>query len=254
MPQVSIIIITYNRAKYLPRAIDSVLAQKFYDWELIIIDDNSADDTNEIVTQYVKINQTIKFIRNKSNVGIVKCRNQALSMCKGKYVAILDSDDLWTDENKLLKQLNFLKHNRDYVLCGSAAVVIDEDEVQIGKIVYKIDDRQIRNRLLLRNQFVHSSVVFDRSAAITVGGYGNFGVGEDYDLFLRLGLNGKVVNFPDQMVCYRKHSDGITWKNKLYSAKEHLRVIKQYKGKYPRYYSAILKSLIRILLALLKLN
>jgi glycosyltransferase involved in cell wall biosynthesis len=252
MPKVSIIIITYNRAKYLPRAIDSVLAQKFYDWELIIIDDHSADDTNEIVSQYVKINQTIKFIRNEINVGIVKCRNQALSMCNGKYVAILDSDDLWTDENKLLKQLNFLKHNHGYVLCGTIAGVIGEDGTPTGKIVYKSDDSEIREKILFSNQFVHSSVVYLRDAASAAGGYGRFGVGEDYDLFLRLGLKGKFANLPEAMVNYRRHSDGITWTNKLFSAREHLRIIRQYRGKYQHYYLAVIKACLRIILSRIK--
>ncbi|MFA5127522.1 MAG: glycosyltransferase family 2 protein [Patescibacteria group bacterium] len=249
MPKVSIIIITYNRAKYLPRAIDSVLAQKFYDWELIIIDDNSADDTNEIVSQYVKINQTIKFIRNESNVGIVKCRNQALSMCKGKYVAILDSDDLWTDENKLLKQLNFFKQNPDHVLCGTMAGVIGEDGAPTGKIIYKTDDSEIREKLLFSNQFVHSSVVYLRDVANKAGGYGNFGVGEDYDLFFRLGLKGKIANLPELMVNYRRHADGITWTNKLFSAREHLRIIRQYRGKYPYYCLAVIKARLRIIIS-----
>jgi glycosyltransferase involved in cell wall biosynthesis len=253
MPQVSIVMTTYNRVKYLPQAIDSVLAQNFDGWELIIVDDGSTDGTSEIVEKYAASNKKIRHVKNITNLGIVKSRNLALSICEGKYVAVLDSDDVWTGNDKLKKQTEFLQVNADYVLLGGMANVIDETGNTAGVIRFKKNDRKIRQKMLLSNQFVHSSVMFRKDTAQSVGGYGNFGVGEDYDLFLKMGLKGKIANLPDILVNYRRHPSGATWENRVFSAKEHLKIIKKYKGIYPNFYQAILKANLRIVLALLKI-
>ncbi|MCK9581419.1 MAG: glycosyltransferase [Methanoregula sp.] len=243
---------TYNREKYLPKAIDSILAQSFSDWELIIVDDGSIDNTEQVVREYTAKYSTIKFFKNENNLGIVKSRNLALNMCAGEYVAVLDSDDEWADKNKLQKQINFFGQNPDYVLCGTMAKIINENNEEGGNVIHKISDTEIRKRILFGNQFVHSSVMYRRAAALAAGGYGEFGVGEDYDLFLRLGLKGKVGNLPDIMVNYRRHPDGATWKNRLFSAREHLRIIQIYRAAYPNFFSALVKAYLRIFLARLK--
>lgn len=252
MSQISILMTTYNRANYLSLAIDSLISQSLKDWELIIVDDYSNDGTEEIVNEYLKLGLNIKYIKNEVNLGIVKSRNLALSLCAGKYVAVLDSDDIWKDENKLQKQVEFLENNSEYVLCGSMASLINEEGKDIGEIIYKKKDEDIRKNVLLKNQFVHSSVMYRRNVANIVGGYGEYSVGEDYDLFLKMGLKGKFFNFSESFVLYRKHSSGITWKNRFFSAKEHLKIIKKYKNFYPNFNLALIKSYLRIFFAYLK--
>lgn len=251
MSKVSILMTTYNRAEFLPKAIDSIVLQSFKDWELIIVDDGSTDNTQKIVNEYLKLGLPIKYVKNNENIGVVKSRNLALSLCVGEYIAVLDSDDIWIDKNKLQKQVEFLDKNNDYVLCGGGAKIVDEKEKEIREIKYAQTDEKIRKKILLSNQFIHSSVMYRKKTADLVGGYGNYGVGEDYDLFLKMGMQGKFTNNSDIFIKYCRQSSGLTWKNRMYSAKNHLQIIKKYKNKYSNYYLALSKAYLRIIRAVL---
>ena len=248
MPKVSILMTTYNRAKLISIAIDSILAQTFYDWELVIVDDGSDDNTEEVTGKYLKANFPIKFVKNKVNFGITKSRNLALSLCSGEYIAVLDSDDAWTDKDKLKKQVEFLESNSDYVLVGGASDVINESGERIGRLVYREADEAIRKKILLRNQFTHSSVMYRGAVAKKCGGSGDYQVGEDYDLFLKLGLRGKFCNLSEILINYRKHSGGATRDNRFVSAEDHLRIIYKYRGKYPNLWPAVIKACLRVVI------
>lgn len=108
---VSIIMPSYNTALYISESIESVLGQSYKNWELIIVDDCSTDNTNEIVAQYTDLR--IKFYKNIKNTGAAFSRNRALSLAKGKWIAFLDSDDIWLP-HKLELQINFMKENNIY--------------------------------------------------------------------------------------------------------------------------------------------
>lgn len=246
MPKVSILMVTYNREKYIKDALESVLKQSFKDFEIVIVDDCSCDNTFFIVDRYIKDGMPIVYKKNDKNIGIFNSRNVALSFCSGEYVAILDSDDIWIDENKLKKQVDFLEENKEYLICGSMASLIDEKNNVFGSLIFRSSDKVIRNKILFSNQFIHSSVVYRRDKVVSIGGYGEYTIGEDYDLFLRIGLIGKFFNFSDKMIYYRKHSGGITWSKRFVAAKNHLKIIKKYKGKYPNYFFAVFKAYLRL--------
>ena len=106
---VSIIMPSYNTAPFIDESIQSVQAQSYQDWELIIVDDCSTDNTKEIIKQYLK-DERIKYLKNDKNCGAAVSRNRALREAKGKWIAFLDSDDLWKPE-KLEKQIKFMKEN-----------------------------------------------------------------------------------------------------------------------------------------------
>lgn len=106
---VSIIMPSYNTGAYIAKTIDSVLAQTYQNWELIIVDDCSSDNTDEIVSTYLS-DDRIHYLKNEKNSGAAFSRNTALREAKGKWIAFLDSDDLWMPE-KLEKQLSFMKTN-----------------------------------------------------------------------------------------------------------------------------------------------
>ena len=108
MPKVSIITPAYNASQFLSETIDSVVEQTFKDWEMIIIDDCSSDDTVSIATEYTKKDKRIKVVRNKDNCGVAATRNHGLDVATGEYIAFIDSDDLWLPE-KLEKQVRFIK-------------------------------------------------------------------------------------------------------------------------------------------------
>ena len=106
---VSIVMPSYNTGQYIKESIESVISQTYDDWELLIVDDCSTDDTDKIVEPFLSDNR-IKFLRNEINSGAAISRNRALKEAKGKWVAFLDSDDLWMPE-KLEKQINFMEKN-----------------------------------------------------------------------------------------------------------------------------------------------
>lgn len=106
---VSIITPSYNTAQYISKTIESVKAQTYQNWEMIIVDDCSSDDTDNVVLPYLE-DKRIKYIKNEVNSGAAISRNIALREAKGKWIAFLDSDDLWTPE-KLEKQIHFMEEN-----------------------------------------------------------------------------------------------------------------------------------------------
>lgn len=130
--KVSIIMPSYNTCKYISDSIESVLLQTYSDWELLIVDDCSTDGTNEVVEPYL-IDKRIKYLKNKINSGAAVSRNKALLEARGKWIAFLDSDDLWMPE-KLEKQIEFMTKNR-YHFSYTNYLEIDADSKRNGIIV-----------------------------------------------------------------------------------------------------------------------
>ena len=129
---VSIIMPSYNTAQYISETIQSVLGQTYKNWELIIVDDCSTDDTDDILKQYLADNR-IRYIKNKVNSGAAVSRNRALREARGKWIAFLDSDDLWLPE-KLEEQISFMVKNK-YSFSYTNYIEIDENSVPAGRNV-----------------------------------------------------------------------------------------------------------------------
>lgn len=128
---VSVIMPSYNTADYIADSIKSVISQTYQNWELIIVDDCSTDNTDDIVSYFS--DNRIKYMKNKKNMGAAATRNRALREAKGKWIAFLDSDDLWLP-NKLEKQINFMKSN-GYVFSYHNYEKIDENNENLNVIV-----------------------------------------------------------------------------------------------------------------------
>lgn len=129
---VSIIMPSYNTEKYISESIASVQKQSYVDWELIIVDDCSTDNTDEIVKPFLS-DKRIKYIKNETNSGAAVSRNRALREAKGKWIAFLDSDDLWLPV-KLEKQIAFMKEN-DYHFSYTNYVEINEASIPNGRFI-----------------------------------------------------------------------------------------------------------------------
>ncbi len=203
-PYVSVIITTFNRPKYLKEAITSVLKQDFADFELIIVDDCSPGTKTQGTINSFNDGR-IKYIRNKKNLGGNISLNVGLKAATGKYIAILDDDDVWISNEKLSQQVKFLEKNPEYVLVGTNIVVADYDT---GEKILKSNapyyDDDIRRRILLSNPIAHSSILCRREAMLKVGGYDeSLPRGKDYDILLKLGTIGKLAVLPDYAVKYR---------------------------------------------------
>jgi len=247
---VSVIMLTYNRGNYILDSINSVLSQKYQNLELIVIDDGSSDNTAEIIKS---INDNrLKYLQYKSNKGIAYRRARSLNNLRGDFVAIIDSDDIWVDKNKLQKQVNFLTANPDYSLIGSQVRLIDSDGDTLGYKKFALDDQKIRRKILFRNQFAHSSVLFREETLRSIGGYNSLSFAEDLDLYLRLGMVSKFSNLSFCTTSYRVHSSSETSK-KLDMVSSVIKIIDNFKGYYPNFFVAKIKYKI-IFFALLLFN
>lgn len=246
-PLVSILMLTYNRSRYIGNAIESILKQSYTNFELIILDDGSTDDTATVVGAYT--DPRIRYIQHEKNAGLIVRRQESLALARGSYIAVLDSDDVWTDQTKLETQVAFLEKHPEHVLIGTFITHIDANGKQVGGNQYAVEDTAIRNRLLARNQFTHSSVLMRTSAIAKVSGYRDVTLAEDFDLFLQLGTVGKLANIPKAMTAYRIHAQSFN-PQKLAMAKAVLAIVRQHKDAYPNYLFALLKSYLRIVRAL----
>ncbi len=239
---------TYNRANFIREAVESVRRQSYQNWELIVLDDASTDDTAAIVRSYAAHDARIIYAPTEMNLGIAKNRNRGFALMHGDFVAVLDSDDLWNNPEKLVKQVAYLARNPECVLVGTNVRTIDEHGDALGTFMYETDDAMIRSHMLRRNQFTHSSVVFRaaplRGAAHPYPEY--LIIGEDYALFLELGTCGELANLPDIATSYRIHSGGITKQRTLLGARNHLALVRAYRNKYPHAFSAAVKAYLRI--------
>ena len=130
---VSIIMPSYNCGAFVSKSIESVLAQTWSGWELIFVDDCSTDDTQQIVVEYIAKDPRIKYHCLETNSGAAVARNTALKMAKGRWIAFLDSDDLWAPE-KLERQIAFMKEN-NYAFSYHEYIEIDEQDAELGVYV-----------------------------------------------------------------------------------------------------------------------
>jgi glycosyltransferase involved in cell wall biosynthesis len=248
-PLISIIMITYNRGRFISEAIDSVLAQSFTAWELLVIDGSSIDDTPAILARYCQRDPRIQYIRLDNEPGIPIKRNLGLERAQGEYIAVLDSDDIWPDPEKLTKQYQYLQeHQKDgLILIGGAVLVIDALGKEIKRYYNPDSDQEIRNMMLWRNPFAHSSVLFSRKAALEAGGYSErYPISEDYDLFLKLGRRGTMANLKEHLLKYRQHQQGVCINDRLGAALTTARLIHEHGPYYPKALRSKVKALVRI--------
>jgi len=204
MPQTTVLIPTYNCAKYIVPAIKSVLAQKYADYELLIIDDGSTDNTEEIVS---KISDSrIVYLKNSCNKGIVYTLNKGIEMAKGEYIARMDADDIVLG-NRLEIQIDFLNKNPDHGIVGGWYQVTNEN----GKIIDTVEGvtncSSAQLGLLFRNQFAHSVVTMRTDLAKQLKYDPEFQYCEDYDLWVRFAEVSKVTNLPAYYLSYRWYSE-----------------------------------------------
>lgn len=195
----------YNNEKYISETIESIINQTYSNFEYIIIDDGSTDSSWEIIQNYAKKDKRLKILRNEKNLGIVKTRNKGFKnrSQKSKYYAINDSDDV-SSLNRIKIQISFLEKNQNCGLVGSNALLIDENSNIIGYRRYPLNDNDIRKKITNFNPFTQSSVMIRTVVMDQVGYYDeNWNVCQDYDYWLRIGLNWKLANIDQPLIKYR---------------------------------------------------
>lgn len=245
-PLVSVILPTYNRERYIKRAIKSILSQTYQNFELIIVDDSSTDKTPELVSGFSKKDSRIRVVTNKINLGLVKTLNRGIRNARGKYIARLDDDDNWCDSKKLQKQVDFLEKNIEYALVGGGAIEVDKRGKEIMRYLLLENDEDIRKAILVDNAFAHVTVLFRKDIWEKVKGYDEkFDGLEDRDLWLKIGKLSKFYNFQEFFACYVGHDH----KNPSYLIKNYgktgqlklnIKLRKKYSDDYVGYRKALL--------------
>lgn len=155
---VSIITPTYNCRKFISATIDSVLNQTYKNWEMIIVDDCSIDNTMEIVRNYMEKDNRIRYFLLDENSGAAVSRSKAMELAQGKYMAFLDSDDWWTC-NKLEKQVSFMESN-SYAFTCTAYEQVDEELKSLNRVI-KTKERTSYNGILLDCPVGNSTVMYN---------------------------------------------------------------------------------------------
>ncbi len=237
-PIVSVVIATYNKGKHIENAIESVLNQTYKNTEIIVIDDGSTDNTKRILEPYIK-NKKIKYIYQK-NTGSGSARDNGIKISQGKYLAILDSDDFWCDQDKIKKQVKFFEKHSDYVLVGGGIIKINEKGEKVAKYIYPENDKDIRRLILINNRFAHSTVIFKKDSWKLVGGYCSEGDrSNDWNLWLKLGKIGKFYNFQEYFTSYLEGKQNTSSYNIRRNLKNDIKMKKRYRNDYPYFWRAI---------------
>lgn len=204
MPQTTILMPTYNCSKYIEQAIASTIRQDYADFELIIIDDGSNDNTLQVVKGFT--DNRIIYLKNEINQGIVKTLNAGIKVAKGKYIARMDADDVMLG-NRLEEQINFLESRPDHGMVGGWYKIMDETGKLLDSLQTLQNHDDIKLGLLFRNQFAHPTVTMKTSLVKKLKYKQDFLYTEDYDLWCRMSEISKVANLPDFYLSYRWYSN-----------------------------------------------
>lgn len=210
MPKVTVFMPVYNREQYVKAAIESILSQRFSDFELLVIDDGSTDRSVAIVQSYTS-DRRVRLVCHACNEGIPKTRNQATALARGEYLAMLDSDDTARPQ-RLAKQVQFLDRHPEYALVGSWTQRIDADGQLLRGVRFSpASPGEVRARLLFQGGPIQSTVMA-RTAILRAHPYDEqYTVCEDYDLWIRLARRYPLGNLPEVLVQSRRHTGRITY-------------------------------------------
>ena len=212
-PAASVVIPVYNTAKYLEKAVNSVLRQTFTDFELLLLDDGSTDESSAILDRYPVTDSRCR-VYHWPNRGIIATRNEGNRLAKADILILMDSDDICMPD-RFAKQMAYLLENPDCVAVGSRMLLIDATDMPITLMgnSFSHDEIDSTNISGFDTAFYQPTVAVRKSAMGQVGGYRvEYPSAEDFDLFLRLAEIGKLANLPDVLLKYRQHLSSIGYR------------------------------------------
>jgi glycosyltransferase involved in cell wall biosynthesis len=220
MPRISVVMSVYNGAKYLDYALYSIVNQTYKNFEFIIIDDGSTDETWNILNRCGDVR--LRLFRKNKNEGLVSGLNRGIAEARGEYIARMDADDIALPK-RFETQVNFLDHNDKVVALGTRAIQINHEGRIINDIVNITDPKRVRLYLERGlNPMIHSSVMMRKKIVNEAGGYRDaFKHAEDYDLWLRMLELGDICNLRDRLMMYRSNILGIRLNNVIDAGYSH---------------------------------
>lgn len=201
----------YNNAPFLSEAVESVLSQSFGDFEFLIHDDGSTDDSSDILRRYARRDMRISVSSTSENQGVSAARNVLMRRAQGEFLAVMDADDISLPD-RFEKQIAYLDAHPDCVVLGGSNIVAD---TKLRPIMCRImpEGHETIDGLNLRGivSIHHPTVMMRKDAIIRCGGYDTSnGTAEDLDLWLRMAEIGRIANLPDIVLKYRIHDKSIS--------------------------------------------
>lgn len=225
----SVIMPVYNGAKYLKEAIESILSQSYTNFEFIIINDGSTDDSEAIILSYD--DSRIVYIKNPENYKLIQTLNIGFTLAKGRYIARMDADDI-SHPDRLKKQVQFLDENQEYGLIGTGVNLLHGTNK--SQLLYHTDHASLKFALAFYCPFIHPSVMIRSSVLLNIDCVfdANYVHAEDYELWTRLAFKTKMANLPEYLLDYRLHASQISSQYNLHQIDLAISIRKKYLSNY----------------------
>lgn len=205
-PTVSVIVLTLNNQNFIASALESIRKQSFTDFEVLIIDGNSTDQTRSHLDRFAEQDSRFKWFTQQSR-GIGGAAQEGLLKARGQWIMKLDADDIAHPE-RLKRQMDFLNAHPDHIFVGSWLEFIDPSGNSLGIRKYPVAHEEILQAFQVYNPLPNPASVFSKSAALKAGGYNpETRCTEDLELFLKMIPYGKFHNLPEPLTFYRQHAD-----------------------------------------------
>lgn len=225
---VSIIMPSYNTAEYIAEAVQSVIAQTYRKWELIVVDDGSADDTDAVIQPFLS-DERIRYLKNEKNSGAAVSRNRALREAKGKWIAFLDSDDLWMPE-KLEKQISFMKNNR-YAFSYTNYEEIDANGQLNG--VRVTGPRKITKTGMFNYCWLGCLTVMYNAETVGLIQIADIKKNNDYAMWLKVCKKADCYLLDESLAKYRKRTGSISNHGYMKLVKWHYKLFREAENQNP---------------------
>ena len=218
-PLISVVMPVYNGEKYLKEAIDSILSQTYKDFEFIILNDGSTDNSLKIIKKYIQKDARVILI-TRENRGLITSLNEGIKKAQGRYIARMDADDI-SLPTRFKEQVKFMEDNKDISICGTSIILFNESG-NIKPVKYPTSDSDIKFILMFTSAFAHPSVMMKRDIFMKLK-YEHYKYAEDYKLWIDIALAGyKMGNLDEVLLRYRIHSQQVSIvKNDVQLAKSH---------------------------------
>lgn len=215
--KISVLMSVYNADKYLTEAMDSILAQTYSDFEMIVVNDKSTDESGDILTAFAQKDPRIVILENVQNIGLTKSLNRGLAIAKGEYVARMDADDI-SAPDRFQKQVAFLDMHPDYSFVSCIGRYIDENGNPERLRPFPETNEEIYAMMPKVDAVMHPGVMFRREDIARIGNYcEDFRVVQDYDLWFRgMAAGYKFYNIQEPLVLFRRDESYNTRKSRAY--------------------------------------
>ena len=224
-PTVSVLMTMFDAAPHLRASVESILSQTFGDFEFVIVDDGSRDESAAIVEGYR--DARIRLVRNDRNKGQTPCLNQGLALARGTWVARQDADDISLPQ-RLERQMERLRWDEKLALLGCQAWLVDDGGKFTGLLDVALGPESIEWAGLWENPFIHTAAIFRRDAVVRLGGYDeSFRICQDYDLWMRVAAEHPAANLSERLVVYRHAAQSLQHSGRETVREESRRVLRR---------------------------